>query len=92
MDSISELLKSNETLVVDVRSHEEFVGGHVDGSINIPLNLIPLRVDELKGKGHIVLCCASGSRSGQATSFLRQYGIECTNAGAWTNVEYYKNN
>ena len=92
MNSISELIRSEQTMIVDVRTPGEFMGGHVAGSINIPLNEIPQRMEEFKNKAHIVLCCASGARSGQATMFLRQNGIECTNGGAWTDVNYYKNN
>jgi len=88
----SELLKSAQTVVVDVRTPGEFMGGHVAGSINIPLNEVPARVDEFKEMGKVVLCCASGGRSGQATMFLQQYGIECVNGGSWLDVNYLKNN
>jgi rhodanese-related sulfurtransferase len=92
MAHISELIKSEHTVIVDVRTREEFMGGHVAGSINIPLNEIPQHVEELKKMKSIVLCCASGGRSGQATTFLKQNGIECSNGGSWTDVNYYKNN
>ena len=88
----SELLKSAQTVVVDVRTPSEYMGGHVAGSINIPLNEVPARVDEFKEMGKVVLCCASGGRSGQATMFLQQYGIECVNGGSWLDVNYLKNN
>ena len=92
MNSISELLKSEKTVIVDVRTPGEFMGGHVAGSINIPLNEIPQHLDEFKKMDQIVLCCASGGRSGQATMFLKQNGIECINGGPWTEVNFYKNN
>ena len=88
----SELLKLPETVVVDVRTPGEYMGGHVAGSINIPLNEVPARVDEFKEMGKVVLCCASGGRSGQATMYLQQYGIECVNGGSWLDVNYLKNN
>ncbi len=92
MVQLAELIKSEKTKIVDVRSHQEFTGGHVAGSINIPLNEIPQHLDEFRKMEHIVLCCASGGRSGQATMFLKQNGIECFNGGSWTDVNYYKNN
>ena len=92
MAELSELLRSEKTKVVDVRTPSEFVGGHVADSINIPLNEIPEHISELKEMGQVVLCCASGGRSQQATVFLQQQGISCTNGGSWTNVNYYKNN
>ena len=68
----------------------EFMGGSVDGSINIPLNEIPERVQEFKEMPEpIVLCCASGSRSGQAVAFLKSKGINCENGGSWLNVNGY---
>jgi rhodanese-related sulfurtransferase len=65
------------------------MGGHVSGSINIPLQEIPNRIEEFKKMENIVLCCASGGRSGQATAFLQQHGIECVNGGSWLTVNQY---
>ena len=77
--------------IVDVRTPMEYMGGHVMGSINIPLQEIPERVEEFRNlNGPIVLCCASGARSSSAVSFLREKGIACENGGAWTNVNYIK--
>ncbi|MBI2259369.1 MAG: rhodanese-like domain-containing protein [Flavobacteriia bacterium] len=80
--------------IIDVRTPAEYMGGHVAGSINIPLQEIPNRVDELKKMNEpIVLCCASGARSGQATYFLQAQGIRCENGGCWLDVNFLvKNN
>ncbi len=87
--------QSNEqkVAVVDVRTPMEYSSGHVVGSINIPLNELPNRVNELKGiEDPIVLCCASGMRSGQATQFLAQSGFQnVSNGGSWTDVQYHLN-
>jgi phage shock protein E len=89
--SIEKMIQQGAT-IVDVRTPAEYMGGHVSGSINIPLNEIPLRLDELKAlEAPIVLCCASGMRSGQATTFLRQQGIDCENGGGWMNVNAVQN-
>jgi rhodanese-related sulfurtransferase len=59
----------------------------MSGSINIALNEIPERIEELKNlKAPLILCCASGNRSGQAQHFLSQHGIECYNGGGWLDV------
>ena len=92
MEQINDFLKSPATTIVDVRTPSEFSGGHVAGSINIPLNEISNRIDELKAMEQIVLCCASGGRSSQATAFLSQNGIKCINGGSWLDVNYFKNN
>ena len=76
----------NQT-VVDVRTPEEFMGGNVAGSINIPLQQITSRVSEIKAlQQPIILCCASGGRSEQATMYLKSHGVECENGGSWLEV------
>jgi len=74
-------------VIIDVRTPAEFQGGHVAGSKNYPLQQIQGKVAELKKLNKpLVLCCASGGRSGQATSMLKQQGIECENGGGWMSV------
>ena len=89
--TLEKIIKEANCTIVDVRSHEEFMGGHVANSINIPLQTIPERIDELKGlNAPLILCCASGNRSGQAQYFLSQQGIDCHNGGSWLDVNYYQ--
>ncbi|HUM52492.1 MAG TPA: rhodanese-like domain-containing protein [Chitinophagales bacterium] len=79
----------NNKTIIDVRTHAEFLGGHVANSINIPLQEIQQRLDEIKKLPQpIILCCASGNRSGQATAFLKSIGIDCENGGSWLDVNY----
>ncbi|MBK7234055.1 MAG: rhodanese-like domain-containing protein [Saprospiraceae bacterium] len=86
-----QIIKEKKGTIVDVRTTSEFMGGNAEGSINIPLQEIQQRMDELKNlKKPLVLCCASGNRSGQATQFLSQQGIECCNGGSWLDVNYYQ--
>lgn len=86
-----QIIKEKQGTIVDVRTPSEFMGGNVVGSINIPLQEIQQRMDELKNLNQpLVLCCASGNRSGQATHFLSQQGIECCNGGSWLDVNYYQ--
>jgi rhodanese-related sulfurtransferase len=63
--------------------------GNVKGSINIPLDEVSSRVEEFKNiEGNVVLCCASGGRSGQATMFLQQNGLSnIYNGGGWQTVD-----
>ncbi|HRO98522.1 MAG TPA: rhodanese-like domain-containing protein [Flavobacteriales bacterium] len=82
------LVKMPGATIVDVRSPMEYMGGHVAGSINIPLQEIPTRMDELRGLTKpLILCCASGNRSGHAAQFLQQHGLqEVYNGGGWMQV------
>lgn len=89
--TIENIIKETNCTIVDVRSHEEFMGGHVANSINIPLQTISERIEELKDlNAPLVLCCASGNRSGQAQYFLSQKGLDCHNGGSWLDVNYYQ--
>ena len=82
----------NEATIVDVREPYEFQSGRVEGSINIPLGQIPGMIEEFKNmKKPLVLCCASGGRSSQATSFLAHNGVEeVYNGGGWNMVAMRK--
>ncbi|TSJ42340.1 rhodanese-like domain-containing protein [Fluviicola chungangensis] len=89
--NIEQLIKEGQGTIVDVRTIAEFRGGNVANSINIPLQEIEHRLDEVKNlKQPLILCCASGGRSGQATRFLSHHGIECYNGGSWLDVNYFQ--
>ena len=86
--TIQELIQQGAK-IIDVRTAEEFKGGNVPNSINIPLNEVPQRIDDFEDiDDPIILCCLSGGRSGQATGFLQSQGIECYNGGGWMDVNY----
>ncbi len=74
-------------VVIDVRTVAEFEAGHVEGSENILLQSIPSKVEALKSLNKkIIAVCRTGARSGQATSFLKQKGIDVINGGPWEHV------
>ncbi len=93
MSNIKEMIQSGAT-IVDVRTPGEFAGGHVDGSINIPMQEFVNRMDEVKSLNRpLILCCASGNRSGQVTSYMNAQGDkEVYNGGGWLEVNAHKNN
>jgi phage shock protein E len=89
--NIEKIIKEKRGTIVDVRSRGEFMSGNVPGSINIPLPELDKRMSEIKTlKMPLVLCCASGGRSGQAHSYLSHHGIECYNGGSWLDVNDYQ--
>ncbi len=89
--NIEKLITENKGTIVDVRTPGEFMGGNVAGSRNVPLNEVAYRLEELKGlPTPLILCCASGNRSGQAEGFLMSNGVNCVNGGSWMTVNYYK--
>ncbi len=87
--NIETLIKSGKATIVDVRTPAEFAGGHLEGSINLPLHEFPDKIEELKSMKNIVLCCASGNRSGRASSYLKQNGIESHDGGSWLELNCY---
>jgi rhodanese-related sulfurtransferase len=83
-----EEIMEGDVAIIDVRTPMEFMGGHVSSSMNIPLQEIMARATELKELNKpLVLCCATGNRSGQAAQALKQWGIPTVyNAGSWLSV------
>ncbi len=84
---LKEKLKAG-ALILDVRTKGEYSGGHVKGSINVPLDDLSSRINELKSKNKVIItCCASGMRSGVAKSKLKSNGLEAYNGGSWKKVQ-----
>jgi phage shock protein E len=89
--NIETIIREKQGTIVDVRTRAEFSGGHVSDSVNIPLDEIVRRMEEIKSfKAPLILCCASGGRSSQATQYLASLGMECYNGGSWLSVNYYQ--
>jgi rhodanese-related sulfurtransferase len=86
-ESIQEFMEKG-AIIIDVRSPGEFSGGHIKGSKNIPLNEINAKINEIKKLNKpVIACCASGMRSSQATSILKQNGIDAINGGGWQSLQ-----
>jgi len=62
--------------LLDVRSPQEYAGGHLPGAVNIPVQEIEGRLAEVGARdGELVLYCRSGHRSSRATEILRRHGF-----------------
>jgi len=73
--------------VVDVRTPGEFAAGHAPGSLNIPLRDLEMCAKVLDPNRWVIVCCASGTRSGIARRKLRSQGFSrVLNAGSWRNL------
>ncbi len=70
---------NNGAMIVDVRTKEEYVGGHVNEAINIPIKILKAKSKTLDKNRTIVVYCASGSRSAHAAKFLRESGFNVFN-------------
>lgn len=87
---LKELLKQPGATVLDVRTVEEFEEGHLTGSINIPLDQVVSRTEEIGGLSRpLILCCRSGNRSGKALQYLHGQGQQgLHNGGGWEEVQH----
>ena len=80
-------LKKSGAIFVDVRSAGEFANANAPGTINIPLNELGSRFIEIPKSSPVVLCCASGTRSGMAKLLLRGKGYrKVHNIGTWSKL------
>jgi phage shock protein E len=75
-------------VILDVRTKEEYNDGHIEGSKNIALQVLNSKILEIKKWNKpVIACCRSGVRSAQATSILKENGIDCINGGGWTSLQ-----
>ena len=80
-------LRRNGAVFVDVRSAAEFASGNAPGSINIPLQELASRMGEIPKSSPVVVCCASGTRSGMAKLLLKKNGYpNVYNVGTWSKL------
>jgi NADPH-dependent 2,4-dienoyl-CoA reductase/sulfur reductase-like enzyme/rhodanese-related sulfurtransferase len=67
---------SNDDVLIDVRSALEFVEGNIPGSINIPVDELRNRLDEINKQKNIFIYCQIGLRGYLAQRILIQNGFE----------------
>ena len=79
-------LLQNGAVIIDVRSKGEYQGGHIKGSLNIPLDTLSNNIAKLKKEKPVITCCASGMRSASAKSILKSKGFEVHNGGGWMTL------
>jgi len=85
---LGELIEKG-AVIVDVRTKGEYAGGHVKGSLNIPLDQLRSNLKKFKDKDQpIITCCASGMRSASARGILKGAGFtNVHNGGSWMSVK-----
>ncbi len=89
--SLDELVAQG-AVIVDVRSKAEFDGGHLNNSVNIPLDVLKSSLDQLDQSKPIITCCASGIRSATAKNILKSRGFrEVRNGGGWASLKRFDN-
>ena len=83
MHEFQDKILDNKTVVLDVRTEEEYYGplGHIDGAILIPINELESRMDELKKfqDETIYVVCRSGNRSNFGKDILIEKNFKAVN-------------
>ena len=73
------LPRDGSATLLDVRTGEEFAGGHLDGFLNIPVDELRDHLDELDRSKPVYVICQSGLRSYIACRILAGHGFTCYN-------------
>lgn len=75
---LQEMLRENvDTILLDVRSPQEYNEGHIDGAINIPEYEIAKKANNMLNNKNlrIIVYCKSGIRSKKAIKTLKKFGF-----------------
>lgn len=82
-------LHRNGAQVIDVRTRGEYKGGHIKGSVNIPLDELRNSLPKIAKDKPVITCCASGMRSASAKSILSSAGYaQVYNGGGWASLQH----
>lgn len=74
--------------IIDVRTPMEYKGGHIKGSVNIPLDSLQRNLSKINKNKPVITCCASGMRSASAKNILKSNGYtEVYNGGGWSSLQ-----
>jgi len=82
-----------DSLILDVRTDEEFRAGRIPNSIHIPLDVLRERIPELPRDRHLIIACRTGVRSYAAFRILKQSGFErlANLSGGYISYCHYTN-
>lgn len=72
------------TMLIDVRTPAEFAEGHLEGAVNIPVELptFTAMVDQLDPTLDYLIYCRTGRRADAAISYMDTLGMTTTNLGS----------
>lgn len=72
------------TVLIDVRTPEEFDTGHLEGALNLPVELaaFPDQVAELDPDAEYLVYCRSGRRADIAVEYMTGLGLDARNLGS----------
>lgn len=92
IEDIESLKKDKNNLFIDVRSEDEYLSGHIDGAINIPLDELRNHLNEIDKNKTLCINCQSALRSYIACRILAQHGFKCKHlSGGYRIYSNYMN-
>jgi rhodanese-related sulfurtransferase len=73
----SELSTATESIIIDCRTQDKYNESHLDGAINVPLQHLSIRADDLPCSTDdvIYVYCRTGNRSSTFATYLRSIGF-----------------
>lgn len=78
-EGLKKMKETKGAVLLDVRSEQEYNEGHLEGSVNLPINKLPtISIDKNRP---IFIYCLSGARARRAEAFLRKSGYDALNIG-----------
>ena len=79
LERLGGIARANDALLLDVRTPDEFAGGHIPGAVNLPIDTLRDRLATLDRGKPIVAYCQVGQRGYLATRILGQAGFDVAN-------------
>ena len=73
-EAIELMEQKTDLVILDARTVGEFDDGHIEDSINIPVDELASRLDELSKDDELLVYCRTGNRSGSAVTILSDAG------------------
>ena len=88
------LIAAGSAVVLDVRTADEYGGGHLAGAVNLPVQELPARIAEVdtlvagdRGRP-VVVYCAAGGRAAKAKAALEAAGYtHVVNGGSLADLQ-----
>ena len=73
-----DVAKVQDVIIIDCRTSDEFGHGHIENAINIPLQHLSVRKEDLPctTSDNVVVYCRTGNRSFSFATYLRSIGYD----------------
>lgn len=81
LDKVLEIAEAGDSLILDIRSAEDYAKGHLKGAVNVPFKEVVQVLDQLPRQRRIIVACYSGQTAGQIVGSLRLAGFQAYSLG-----------